>query len=144
MFSTKETEYKILIAKPGRKTPLGRPRNRRKYNIKMNLKKTEWKCVQQIPLARSCGDGTELRDLYKTGNFWLAKPSIRFSRTINCWARLWSVTIIQITPRNSQEVETRRFRTLLHNYTGIIMTPFTLGIPMTFQWISAPFNKVSN
>jgi hypothetical protein len=32
----------VLVGKPERKRPLGRPRHRWKYNVKMDLKKVGW------------------------------------------------------------------------------------------------------
>jgi hypothetical protein len=34
--------YRILVGKPKRKRPLGRPRHRWEDNIKMDLRETEW------------------------------------------------------------------------------------------------------
>jgi hypothetical protein len=36
----KKNAYRILVGKPGRKRPLGRPRRRWVNNIKMNLRKS--------------------------------------------------------------------------------------------------------
>jgi hypothetical protein len=45
--------YKILVGKPGGKSPLGRPRCRWKDTVKMDLKKTGWQCVDWIHLAHN-------------------------------------------------------------------------------------------
>jgi hypothetical protein len=38
--------YKILVGKPEGMRPLRRPRRRCEYNIRMDLRKTEWKDVE--------------------------------------------------------------------------------------------------
>jgi hypothetical protein len=38
----KRTAYRILVGKPERKRPLGRPRRREEANIKMDLRETGW------------------------------------------------------------------------------------------------------
>jgi hypothetical protein len=35
-------EYRVLVGKPERKRPLGRPRLRKEYNIKMDLQEVGW------------------------------------------------------------------------------------------------------
>jgi hypothetical protein len=46
-----KNEFKILVAKPERKTPLVRPRRKSKDNIKMVLKGTGCEVVDGIHLA---------------------------------------------------------------------------------------------
>jgi hypothetical protein len=38
----KRSEYRILVGRPERKTPLGTPRPRWEDNIKMDLREIEW------------------------------------------------------------------------------------------------------
>jgi hypothetical protein len=44
--------YKILVGKPERKTPLGRPRHRWADNIKMGLREIGWDGMDWIDLAQ--------------------------------------------------------------------------------------------
>jgi hypothetical protein len=44
--------YKILVGKPDGKMPLGRPRHRWEHNIRMDLRKAGWECVEWIHLAQ--------------------------------------------------------------------------------------------
>jgi hypothetical protein len=44
--------YSIWIGKPERKRPLGRPRRRCEYNIRMDLRETGWEDVDSIHLAQ--------------------------------------------------------------------------------------------
>jgi hypothetical protein len=44
--------YKILVRKPERKGPLGRPRHRRVDNIKMDLREIGWGGVDWIDLPQ--------------------------------------------------------------------------------------------
>jgi hypothetical protein len=44
--------YRLLVGKPGRKTPLGRPRCRWVDNIKIDLGKIGWGDVDWIVLAQ--------------------------------------------------------------------------------------------
>jgi hypothetical protein len=44
--------YKILVGKPIRKRPLGRPRRRWEDSIRMDLRETGWKCLAWIHLAQ--------------------------------------------------------------------------------------------
>jgi hypothetical protein len=46
------SEYKILVEKPEGKRPLGRPRSRRVYNIKINLRETEWEGMDWVDLSQ--------------------------------------------------------------------------------------------
>jgi hypothetical protein len=41
----KRNAYRILVGKPERKRPLGRPRRRWVNNIKMNLGEIRWGCM---------------------------------------------------------------------------------------------------
>jgi hypothetical protein len=43
--------YRILVGKPERKRPLGRPRRRWMDTIKMDLKEIGWDCVDLIDLV---------------------------------------------------------------------------------------------
>jgi len=44
--------YQVLMGKPDGKRPLGRPRYRRKDNIKMDLQGVECGCMDWIELAQ--------------------------------------------------------------------------------------------
>jgi hypothetical protein len=44
--------YRILVGKPERRRPLGRPRRRRVDNIKMDLTEIGWDGVEWIDLAQ--------------------------------------------------------------------------------------------
>jgi hypothetical protein len=44
--------YKILIGKPGRKRPLGRPRHKWKDNIRMDLRDMGWEGVDWVHLTQ--------------------------------------------------------------------------------------------
>jgi hypothetical protein len=44
--------YKILVGKPEGKRPLGRPRFRRKDNIRMDLRETGWEDVDWMYMAQ--------------------------------------------------------------------------------------------
>jgi hypothetical protein len=48
----KRNTYRILVGKPEGKRPLGRPRRRWEYNIKMALRKTGWGGMGWIDLAQ--------------------------------------------------------------------------------------------
>jgi hypothetical protein len=48
----KRNAYKLLVGKPDRKRPLGRPRRRWVDNIGMNLGKVGWSDVDWIGLAQ--------------------------------------------------------------------------------------------
>jgi hypothetical protein len=43
--------YNILTGKPKGKRPLGRPRRRWEDNMRMNLRRREWECVDWIHLS---------------------------------------------------------------------------------------------
>jgi hypothetical protein len=45
--------YRILVGKPEGKRPLGIPRRRWDYNIKMYLREVEWGGMDWIDLARN-------------------------------------------------------------------------------------------
>jgi hypothetical protein len=47
--------YNILVAKPEGKRPLGRPRRRRKGNIRMDLREISWEGVGWIHVAQDRG-----------------------------------------------------------------------------------------
>ena len=44
--------HKVLVGKPERKRPLGRPRRRWEDNIKMDLKEIGWEDVDWIDVAQ--------------------------------------------------------------------------------------------
>jgi hypothetical protein len=48
----KRNAYTILMGKPEGKGPLGRPRRRWKYNIKIDLEDIGWGVMDWIDLAR--------------------------------------------------------------------------------------------
>jgi hypothetical protein len=48
----KRNTYRILVGKPEGKKPLGRPRHRWEYNIKMDLKEIGWSVMDWIHLAQ--------------------------------------------------------------------------------------------
>jgi hypothetical protein len=48
----KRNTYRILVRKPERKRPRGRPKRRRMDNIKMDLKEIGWDGVDWIDMAR--------------------------------------------------------------------------------------------
>jgi hypothetical protein len=52
--------YRILVAKPERKRPLGRPRGRWENNIKMDFREIGWGGMDWIDLAQ---DGDQWRAL---------------------------------------------------------------------------------
>jgi hypothetical protein len=54
--------YKILVGKPGRRRPRGRPRNRWDDNIQIELREIQWESVDWIDLRQvmgSCERGNE-------------------------------------------------------------------------------------
>jgi hypothetical protein len=48
----KRNAYRLLVGKPEGKKPLGRPRRRRVYNIRMDLREVGWGDVDWIDLAQ--------------------------------------------------------------------------------------------
>jgi hypothetical protein len=48
----KRNAYRILVGKPDRKRPLGRPRRRWEDNIKIDLREIRWSGVDWIDLAQ--------------------------------------------------------------------------------------------
>jgi hypothetical protein len=48
----KRKAYRLLVGKPERMRPLGRPRRRWVYNIRMDLGEVEWGDVDWIGLAK--------------------------------------------------------------------------------------------
>jgi hypothetical protein len=48
----KRTAYRILVAKPERKRPLGRPRRRQVNNIKMDLRQRGWGGMDRTDLTQ--------------------------------------------------------------------------------------------
>jgi hypothetical protein len=52
--------YRVLVGKPGRKRPLGRPRHRWKDNIRMDLQEVRWGGMDWIDPAQ---DRERWRDL---------------------------------------------------------------------------------
>jgi hypothetical protein len=59
----KRNAYRILVVKPERKIPLGRPRCRREDNIRMDLRKIGSGGMEWIDLAR---DRSQWRALVNT------------------------------------------------------------------------------
>jgi hypothetical protein len=51
----KRNAYRLLVGKPERKRPLGRPRRRWVYNIRMDLGEVGWGDVEWIGLAQDRG-----------------------------------------------------------------------------------------
>jgi hypothetical protein len=49
----KRNAYRILVGKPGRKRPLGRPRHRWEDNIKMDLREILWVSMHWIEIAQN-------------------------------------------------------------------------------------------
>ena len=45
--------YRFLVAKPEGKSPLGRPRRRWEYNIKMDLRKVGWEGMDWMELGQN-------------------------------------------------------------------------------------------
>jgi hypothetical protein len=48
----KRNVYRILVGKPERKRPLGKPRRRWEDNIRMNLREIVWGSMDWIDLAQ--------------------------------------------------------------------------------------------
>jgi hypothetical protein len=48
----KRNAYRLLVGKPEGKRPLGRPRHRWVYNIRMDLEEVGWDDVDWITLAK--------------------------------------------------------------------------------------------
>jgi hypothetical protein len=44
--------YRVLVGRPERRRPLGRPRRRWEDNIKMDLQKVGWGCMDWIDMAQ--------------------------------------------------------------------------------------------
>jgi hypothetical protein len=59
----KRNAYRILVGKPEGKRPLGRPRRRWEYNIRMYLREKVWGGMDWIDLAQ---DGDQWRALENT------------------------------------------------------------------------------
>jgi hypothetical protein len=59
----KRNVYRILVGKPERRRPLGRPRRRWVYNIKMDLREIGWDGMDWIGLAQ---DGDQWRAVVNT------------------------------------------------------------------------------
>jgi hypothetical protein len=51
-WAEKRNAYKLLVGKPEGKSPLGRPKLRWADNIKLDLEKIQWACVDWIGLAQ--------------------------------------------------------------------------------------------
>jgi hypothetical protein len=47
----KNNSYRLLVGKPERKRPLGRPRRRQATNIKMDIEETGWSGTDWFDLA---------------------------------------------------------------------------------------------
>jgi hypothetical protein len=66
----KRNAYRLLVGKPGRKRPLGRPRHRCVNNIRMDLGEVGWGDVDWIGLAK---DRNRWRALVNSVlNLWVA------------------------------------------------------------------------
>jgi hypothetical protein len=61
--------YYVFIGKPGRKRPLGRPRLRWEDNIRMDIRKIEWKGVDWIHLAQDRANSGLLSTWQWTSSF---------------------------------------------------------------------------
>jgi hypothetical protein len=48
----KRGSYRILVGRPEGRRPLGRPRRRWEYNIKMNIREVGWVGMNWIELAQ--------------------------------------------------------------------------------------------
>jgi hypothetical protein len=59
----KRNAYRILVGKPERRRPVGRPRRRWADNIKIDLRETGWDGVDWVDLAQ---DGDQWRALVNT------------------------------------------------------------------------------
>jgi hypothetical protein len=57
MNGEKRDAYRILLGKPEGKRPLGRPRRRWVYHIKMELREIGWRGVGWIDLAERTSEG---------------------------------------------------------------------------------------
>jgi hypothetical protein len=53
----KRNACRILVGKPEKNTPLGRPRRRRVDNIKMDLREIGWDGVEWIDIAKDRTSG---------------------------------------------------------------------------------------
>jgi hypothetical protein len=49
--------HRVLVGKPERKKPLGRPRHRWEDEIRMDLRETGWGSVEWIQLSQGSGCG---------------------------------------------------------------------------------------
>jgi hypothetical protein len=56
----KRNAYRILVGKPERKRPLGKPRRRWVDNIKMDYREVEWRGMDWIDLAQDRGNWRDL------------------------------------------------------------------------------------
>ena len=79
--------HRVLVGKPERKRPLGRPRRRWEDNIKMDLQKVGGSCGDWIELAQDrewwralVGKVRNLRVPKMRGISWLAAEPVSFSR----------------------------------------------------------------
>jgi hypothetical protein len=68
--------HRILVGRPDGRRPLGRPRRRWEYNIKMDLQEVRWRCIDWIDMAQdrgkvacSCECGNEPSGSIKCGEF---------------------------------------------------------------------------
>jgi hypothetical protein len=69
MNGPKRNAYRILVGKPEEKRPIGRPRRRWVYNIKMDLRDIGWDGMDWIDLAQ---DGGQWRALViMVMNLWV-------------------------------------------------------------------------
>jgi hypothetical protein len=74
------------VGKPEGKRPLGNPRRRWVDNIKNDLRKIGWDCMNWIELAQ---DRDQWRALVNTVmNFWVSKNFWEFSEWLHNWQLL--------------------------------------------------------
>jgi hypothetical protein len=48
----KRCTYRALVENPERSRPLGKPRHKWEYNIKLDLREVGWGCIDWIDLAQ--------------------------------------------------------------------------------------------
>jgi hypothetical protein len=83
----KRTAYRLLVGKPEKKRPLGRPRRRWVDNIKMNLLEIGWGDVDCIGLAKDRDKWRALVNSVLTLGLLVGKPEGR--RPLGGLRRRW-------------------------------------------------------